>query len=264
MLIAQITDTHVRAGGAKAFGDGADTTARLRAVVKRLLALDPRPDVVLATGDLVDTGSAGDYDQLLDVLAPLPMPVLPIPGNHDHGDGMRAAFPAVAQRIDAPHFHYAIDDFPVRLVAVDTTEARRVGGILCPERLAWIDTTLKASRKPTILFMHHPPFDGGAEVNPDMRCEGGDLLGTIVRRHPQVEAVLCGHLHRSIVRRWSGTVAIVAPATAPLLEFKASGASPEFWVDTPPMFALHLWRPGGELVSHTMAADEVGLYRALP
>lgn len=264
MLIAQITDTHIRAGGAPAFGGGADTTARLRSAVSCVLAMQPRPDVVLATGDLVDDGSTEDYRQLLELLAPLPMPVLPIPGNHDLGSTMREAFPAIASRLDTPFFQYAIDDFPVRLVAIDTTEPGRVGGVLCAQRLAWIDATLGASAKPTILFMHHPPFDGGTTPNPDMRCENGERLAAIVTKHPHVEAVLCGHLHRAIVRRFGGTVAMTAPATAPALEFRADGSSPKHWVDTPPMLALHVWRAGNELVTHAVAADETAHYRALP
>lgn len=264
MLIAQITDTHVRAGGARAFGDGADTTARLRAAVDCILALDRRPDVVLATGDLVDTGSAADYRQLLELLAPLPMPVFPIPGNHDLGSTMREAFPRIAQRLTTGHFQYVVEEFPVRLVAIDTTEAGRTGGVLCAERLAWIDATLVASSRPTLLFMHHPPFDAGATPNADMRCENGEALADIVRGHRHVEAVLCGHLHRSIVRRWAGTICLTAPATAPTLEFRADGSSPKYWVETPPMLALHVWRDGGELVTHAVAADETAHFRAVP
>lgn len=264
MLIAQITDTHIRAGGAPSFGGGADTTERLRTTVSCLLALHPRPDVVLATGDLVDTGSAEDYRQLLELLTPLPMPVWPIPGNHDLGSTMREAFPLIARRLTTPFFQYVIDELPLRLVAVDTTEAGRTGGVLCATRLAWIDTTLAASTRPTVVFMHHPPFDGGADLNPDMRCENGEALGAIVARHPCVEAVLCGHLHRSIVRRWAGTVVATAPATAPALEFRANGSSPEYWVDTPPMLTLHLWRPGDGLVTHVVAANEAAHLRALP
>lgn len=264
MLIAQITDTHVRAGGARAFGGGADTTARLRTTVSFLLSLEPRPDVVLATGDLVDTGTTDDYRQLVELLAPLPMPVLPIPGNHDVPGAMGDAFPDIARRLDTRFFQYTFDDLPVRLVAIDTTEPARTGGILCAERLAWIDATLGASGKPTVLFMHHPPIDGGAAANPDMRCEYGEQLRDVVAKHPHVEAVLCGHLHRAIVRRWAGTIVAVAPATAPALEFRADGSSPVHWADTPPMVALHVWRDAGELVSHVVAADEPSSFRALP
>lgn len=263
MLIAQITDTHILADGARAFGGRADTTARLRAAVACVLAMNPRPDVVLATGDLVDTGSAEDYRQLLDLLAPLPMPVLPIPGNHDLRETLREAFPEIAQRLATPFFQYVIEDFPLRMVAVDSTEPGRIGGLLCNERLAWIDATLGASTRPTLLFMHHPPFDAGAAPNRHMRCENGERLAQIVARHPQVAAVLCGHLHRPIVRRFGGTIAATAPATAPALEFRADGSSPVHWVDTPPMLALHVWRAGTELVTHAIAADEAARYHAL-
>ena len=74
MLIAQISDLHVR-------GDHTPASARvptntlLEACVRHLNALDPLPDVVLATGDLVDHGSDRDYQVLREILAPVAMPV---------------------------------------------------------------------------------------------------------------------------------------------------------------------------------------------
>lgn len=256
MLIAQITDTHIRAEGAFAFDGKADTTARLAAAVETIAAMKPLPDVVLATGDLVDTGSADDYRQLVKVLAPLPMPVLPIPGNHDARAPMLAAFPDTARRLKTPFIQYAVEEFPLRLVALDTMDEGRIGGLLCAARIAWIDQTLAASSRATVVFMHHPPFDCGIAANADLHCEGADALARVLARHEHVQAVLCGHLHRSIVRRWAGTLVAAGAATAPTLELKLDGRGPGGWVDSPPMINLHLWREGDGLVSHVLAADE--------
>jgi 3',5'-cyclic-AMP phosphodiesterase len=38
-------------------------------------------------------------------------------------------------------------------------------------------------------------------------------LQAVLHRHPQVEGVLCGHLHRQIVRRSNTTVAVRLPST---------------------------------------------------
>ncbi len=83
MLIVQITDMHIRANGARVLNGKVDTSARLRAAIEFLHRLNSRPDIVLATGDLVDDGNPGDDTQLTAILADLEIPLLPIPGNRD-------------------------------------------------------------------------------------------------------------------------------------------------------------------------------------
>jgi Icc protein len=262
VLIAQITDTHVRAPGELAFGGQVDTNARLAGAVRLLCRLDPRPDVVLATGDLADTGHPDEYAQLQALLAQLDMPVLPIPGNHDARGPLRDAFPGLWDRAPGEYVQYVVEDYPLRLVALDTLVTGQSGGRLCPARLAWIDAALAQSTRPTVLFMHHPPYEYGAAPNPDMSCEGADALARLVAAHDNVAAVLCGHLHRFTLTPWAGTVAFTAPATAPQLELNLHGRHPKGWLDGSPMVGLHLWRGAAGLVSHVMAADEPAIPRS--
>jgi hypothetical protein len=56
MIIAQITDMHIRQAGALAYRR-VETAGYLARAVKHLLAMSPRPDVVLATGGSRSTGS---------------------------------------------------------------------------------------------------------------------------------------------------------------------------------------------------------------
>ena len=74
------------------FGELVDTSACLAATVEHLVALDPAPDVVLATGDLTDEGTRTEYSLLADLLAPIVDRLLPLPGNHDDGPLFRSAF----------------------------------------------------------------------------------------------------------------------------------------------------------------------------
>lgn len=262
MLIAQVTDTHIRANGAFAFGGQVDTSAGLRRAVRYIRELDPQPDVILATGDLVDSGRADDYAQLRSLLAPLGAPIFAIPGNHDARAPLREAFPEVRRRVTGEHIQYVVDDFPVRLIAIDTLDEGQIGGRLCAARLEWIGEALARSPRPTLLFMHHPPYDYGAQPNADMHCAGAEALAPLVARHGNVIAVLCGHLHRWTHARWAGTLACTAPATAPVLQLNLSGRAPDGWIDSPPMVGLHLWRATAGLVSHTIDVDEPGQVRA--
>ena len=57
MILAQVTDTHVKLPGKRAYRR-VDTAAHLARAVAALNALDPQPGLVALTGDLVDFGTA--------------------------------------------------------------------------------------------------------------------------------------------------------------------------------------------------------------
>ena len=122
MLIAQITDLHVVGNGQLCQGRVA-TNAQLQGAVAHINNLDPRQDVVLATGDLTDHGTVKEYAVLRDILAALLPPLYLIPGNHDHRDVLLEAFAdhAYLPRLGAPFAHYVIEEYPVRLMGLDTT-----------------------------------------------------------------------------------------------------------------------------------------------
>ena len=48
---------------------------------------------MVISGDLADTPTPEEYDHLKRLLAPLKLPFVGIPGNHDSREMMRAAFP---------------------------------------------------------------------------------------------------------------------------------------------------------------------------
>lgn len=255
MIIAQITDLHVRATPTSAFG-GLDTGARLASVVAAILSLDMRPDVVVVTGDLVDDGTAAEYDRLRDLLSPLPMPVFPVPGNHDNRENLLHAFPNLRGRMETPFVQYAVDDHPVRLIGLDTSEPGHIGGVLCEERLDHAALMIATSRKPTLVFMHHPPFDVGLVHNPDLSCTNADRLAAHIRQNTNLQAIVCGHVHRTTTSRLAQAPAIIAPSVSPALELAASGVLPGRWLPSEPAFMLHLWNAQAKLVSVVCGSSE--------
>ena len=82
MLLAQISDLHIKRPGALAYRR-VDTAAYLSRCVAALNALEPRPDAVIVTGDLVDQGEPEQYEHLKALLAPLAIPYYLLVGNHD-------------------------------------------------------------------------------------------------------------------------------------------------------------------------------------
>ena len=260
MLIAQITDTHIKPEGVLAY-ERVDTAGFLARAVDHILHLDPRPDVVLATGDLVDGGTAEEYQRLRRLLAPLPMPVYVIPGNHDDREVMRREFSDHAYMPRDGFMQYVVDDGPVRLIALDTLLPGSGGGLVDDERVAWLDARLcEARTKPTLIFMHHPPFKTGIAYMDSIGLQGKDALASVVRRHAQVERVACGHLHRSIQSRWAGTVASTAPSTAHQVVLDVREDADLGFTLEPPGYALHLWREGLGLVTHVATVGDYLTY----
>jgi len=259
MLIAQLSDMHIRPEGQLLF-DRIDTAAYLERAVAHVLTLDPRPDVVIMTGDLVEAGKPEEYERLRRLIAPLPMPVYLIPGNHDGRESMRAAFADKGYLPASGFLHYAVEDGPVRLIALDTLVEGKPHGALAEEQLAWLEARLgEQPDRPTMLFMHHPPFECGIETFDRTRLnEGSERLAELVQRHGNVERAVCGHVHRPIQVRWAGTMASIAPSTAHQATLDLHEHSRLTMMMEPPAIALHQWRPGTGLVTHVSYVGEFG------
>lgn len=257
MLIAQLSDLHVMAPG-RLFRGGIDTAARLKLAIDDLLAQRRQPDAILLTGDLVDRGSAEEYAALKTLLAPLAAPLLPIPGNHDARDTMRAAFAERALFDDDQFLHFAVDLGPVRIIGLDSLEPGKVEVRLCAARLAWLDARLaEAPGRPTMIALHHPPCPTGIPHMEPINLLEPEGFAAIVRRHPQVRRIVAGHVHRPIESRFAGVPCGVAPATAPQLMLDLRKESQSNNREEPPGYVFHLFQ-NGDFIAHMVACGDFG------
>jgi len=144
MLLAQISDLHVRPTGER-YKDAVDSNRMLADAVEHLNRLDPRPDLVLITGDLVDEGLEAEYASLRMLLARLELPYLLMPGNHDDRERLAVFFSEHAYLPANGPKHYVIDQFPVRIVALDTTVPGDHHGEVDAAGLAWLEKSLEAA-----------------------------------------------------------------------------------------------------------------------
>lgn len=253
MIIAQITDSHVKAPGALAYGK-VDSNALFEACIAAVNALDPLPDIVLHTGDTVDRGQPDEFAHFAELAGRLKPPLYVVAGNHDTREALRALFPDAAWMPRTGTFLcYTVEDWPLRLVVLDSTIPGKPSGELCDERLDWLDAALAAEPdRPTLVVMHHPPLPVGIAQIDNKGLPGQDRLVAILARHPQVERLLCGHAHRSIRRLFGGTMLNVAPATCYQFALDLRPDAPLSFTLEPPAFDLHVWREGAGLVSHTV------------
>jgi 3',5'-cyclic AMP phosphodiesterase CpdA len=262
MLIAQISDLHIRMPGQKAYRV-VETDRFLPPAIQAINALDPQPDIVIASGDLVDFGRPPEYAHLRGMLDSLSVPYFLLAGNHDERVQLMQSFGDLPYVRQAGEFlQYTVEDYPLRLVTLDTVVPGASHGELDAGRLAWLaDRLAEQPGRPTVIAMHHPPFATGVEHMDEIGLlRGAPELEALVARHPNVERILCGHLHRTIFRRFGGTVASTCPSPAHQVVLDLRRQGPSAFVMEPPGFQLHEWRDGALNTHHAYIGTYPGPY----
>jgi Icc protein len=224
--------------------------------VAALVALHPQPDALLVTGDLTDDGDPRSYARVRELLAPLTVPVHPIPGNHDDRDALREAFadhPGVTATDG--FLQYAVDCDGVRVLMCDTLVPGSPAGSFGEERREWLAGALDGT--PTIIAMHHPPTLTGIAEFDTIGLPAGDVaaLVELLDGRDDVLRVVAGHIHRLITATVGGGVGGVQVFVAPsawrqaVLDLGPDGRA-EVDEGEPAGYALHLLTDGGALVTH--------------
>lgn len=254
-LLLQLSDLHIREPGRLAYGR-IETAPYLRQAIATIGRLPQQADAVVITGDLTDFGRAAEYRHLRELLAPLRMPVYLMPGNHDDRDQLRQAFAEHAYLGVSGFVQFSVAVGALQLIALDTVVPGASEGCLCAQRLQWLSEQLEANRgRPIVIAMHHPPFQTLiGHMDAIGLLEGAAELEALVAQHPNVERVICGHLHRAIQVRFGGTLAATLPSPAHQVCLDLAADAASSWTLEPPGFGLHALAPGGRLVSHSVAS----------
>ena len=233
ILLAQISDLHIGASE-----KGVDPVPHLKAVVEAIRSLPNEMDAVLVSGDLTHDGGLSEFQLARELLGRLEAPLHVLPGNHDDRALLREAFDLPG--VGAEPINYSVDVGELRLVAFDSNVPGQDPGRYDPEQLRWLDSELRAQPdRPTLLAMHHPPLATGVREWDGINLEPGqrEALGEVVGRHPQLRAIVGGHLHRIAASTLAGCPVISVPSTylQARPDFESEG------VDFVPMpgFAIH-------------------------
>ena len=256
MIVAQISDLHVQGPKGTTRNKSFDEALALEACVQQLNALPYPIDLVLATGDLVQRGRPREYEPLKEILSALKAPYFLLPGNHDDRNSLRTVFSEAAYFKDNDFLHFELSEFPLRILALDTLKSGEHGAQLCPARLKWLSDRLSEQRdRPTLIAMHHPPFPSGLPHFDKLGFEGLESFSRLVAESPQVERIICGHIHRPIAVKFARTVGTVAPSTCYIYELALEDPHAFIATREPPGFQLHVWT-GDALVTHTVPVGD--------
>jgi len=120
--------------------------------------------------------------------------------------------------------------------------------------LQWLEATLAlSSDRPALLFLHHPPFRTGIWHMDRQNLLNASDLAPIVRRHPRVQLIATGHVHRATFTMFAGVPTTICPAPNHAVDLDLDQLREPSYKVEPPSFHLNTWFPGegfGNVVTH--------------
>ena len=240
MLLVQVSDLHL---------DGSPERHERAARVLSYVAGLTGVAAVLVSGDIADHGLPAEYEEARALLATLPQPVLPCPGNHDVREAYESVLlgrPATGAAVNAAH---VVDG--VLVAMCDSSRPGRADGLLEDGTLEWLAATLAGHDGPALVCFHHPPVPLHQPLIDSIRLAGPERLAAVLAGAPQVVAVLTGHAHTAAVSTFAGRPLLVAPGVVSTLRLPAEHAG-DLDYDQPPAVALHVLEDG-RLTTHYRA-----------
>lgn len=256
MIIAQISDTHLELNTP----DADQRIADFERTIAAINALDPAPDVIVHTGDIVHNGRQEEYARAVSILAKARMPVYVLAGNKDNRANLLAAFSTHGYlAADSDFIDYAVERFPVRLIAIDTLSQSSNKGDFCLARAGrLIDLIDAEGTKPIAIFAHHPPFE--VTVGPDpLNFETREMmlrLRQILQNAFRVVASFSGHVHRPAEGSIGNIPATVVPCIATTLR---KGEYPTY-MKKRPIYYVHRFDPRWGFTTETRIAGTEPLF----
>jgi len=197
--IIHISDTHI-----SKFGHFMETL--LDKTIKEINMLDPKPDVIVHSGDLTDNGVLPDYEFALEKIKLFDSKIVIAPGNHDERNYGQSLFKEIIGPMD-----YEVYVGKAAIFVMNSPEPDRDDGRLGRRRQDLLDKKLKSLPNDAIkivVFHHHliPVPHSGRETN--VLEDAGDVLEMILTR--KVNFVLMGHRHVARALKIYNTVLVNA------------------------------------------------------
>jgi Icc protein len=190
--VVQITDPHLFADPSGRLL-GLNTRTTFEMVLAQVLdrAAANRTAALVLTGDLVHDGSPEGYAYLRQVLDSTGLPCYCIPGNHDQPElldrwlGDAAVGPLASRGLG-----------PWNLIFLDSTIPGEDGGGLGRDQIEGVDRLLREDPAPTLVLLHQHPVPVGSVWMDTMDVRNGHELLAVCDRHPNVRALVFGHIHQ--------------------------------------------------------------------
>lgn len=221
---------------------GYDPGLRLDALTDHITRHHSDADLCVISGDMVETATLENYQNLTVCLGGLGLPYLPMTGNHDLRAPFREVLP-LPESSQIDFIQYALHLKGLRLICLDTLTEGSSDGSFCAARRSWLAQELQRDRQtPTLVFCHHPPLPLGYPALDASRVPDDAGLLELLTEAPNVRQLLFGHVHRPMLGSIKGlpfatirSVLYQAPPPVPAWDwdtFKPAHDAPDLGVLT--------------------------------
>ena len=214
-FILHVSDTHF-VGDGDLLHERVDSDKNLRELFEGFAKANTRPEAIVFTGDLADTGRPDAYRRLRALVEPvaaeLGAQVIWVMGNHDERVAFRRGL--LDEDADASEpVDRVFDVNGLRIIALDSTVPGHHFGEISPEQLEWLARELEApAPHGTLLALHHPPVPSPLGLIALVELRDQERLAEVIRG-TDVRGILGGHLHYSTHSTFAGVPVSVASAT---------------------------------------------------
>jgi len=182
------------------------------AIIKDAYRRFPDVDAVILGGDMAQDEQPETYHRLASMLPDWQAPMMLTPGNHAAlGYLSGTLIPALRAR-GAYCDRLLAKGWQV--ITLNSHHAGHISGLLPATELERVQQLLSASSGVhTLLAMHHHPLPIGSHWLDEIDLANRDELWEIVHQHPQVRALLCGHIHQPFDAMHDGVRVLGSPST---------------------------------------------------
>jgi Icc-related predicted phosphoesterase len=194
------------------------------------------PLFILHTGDFVSKGQAFEYEIYTREIAPLDIPILHVPGNHD------VRYGSESYRKYIGDLDWFLDLGGVRIIGLDNATGR-----FTEETVAFVRKHL-TNQKICLVAFHTPPAIGRwtvhAMIDDPKGGHGGEVMNLI--KEAKVPMVFLGHIHLYDEMDINGSRYIISAGGGARLYSKYNFGKPEFGfvlVQVRPTGITHRWVP---------------------
>jgi Icc protein len=222
--LIQITDSHLEEQ-VDGLLLGLNTDESLQAVIKLIAEEHCDVDLLLATGDISNCGSAASYQRFRSLTAAVADHTLWLPGNHDSNESMRKVIG------EGEELGTEADVSSWKILMLDSSAKGEVGGRFSDDQLQLLRKNLEQSEGSHVLIcLHHHPINIGCDWLDTQKVSNADQFFEVLDSFEHVRGVLWGHIHQVIDQQRNGVRFMASPSSC--IQFAPN--SPEFKLDLLP------------------------------
>jgi 3',5'-cyclic AMP phosphodiesterase CpdA len=238
MFIVHLSDLHFSANGGLA-------EENLDKLVHDIKKIERKPDLILVSGDLVHQERSDYYEKVFSYLDKIGVPYFVVPGNHDNSielmDYMKKNVPEHPKSEIKNHFHYVCDDFPLRIIAMDSYKKNCHNGSISKEGIEWLKEKLEDGKPSVILLHHYPDYTGMPSFDNLEENWFENIQSVIADNKDKIKLIASGHLHLNYNSQINGVNVVSAPSLNVAMELNFNSLEHIPDKDGRVGYLIHIW-----------------------